>query len=198
MEYHLGGENFMHKQWPRMLRYARERNPRVFILTSTNGHFFRTERERQDAVESGLDAILFSIDGATPESYARYRVGGDFHAVLANVRGVLEARRRAGRERPYVVWRYILFPWNDTPAEMDLARRMASEIGVDAFAWHLNVASPEMSSSRYYVGSPHLHEIADELWDNVQGRGIPNLRLNEYGRRPESPANAVNRSAGAP
>jgi hypothetical protein len=93
---------------------------------------------------------------------------------------VIEARNRAGKTRPYIVWRYILFPWTDSPAEMDLARKMAREIGVDALAWHLNAASADMSSQRYYIGSPHLHEIADELWDNIQGRGIPDLKLTTY------------------
>jgi hypothetical protein len=57
---------------------------------------------------------------------------------------------------------------------------MARDMGVDALAWHLNGAGPDMSSSRYYIGSPHLHEIADELWDNMQARGIPDLGLTRY------------------
>jgi MoaA/NifB/PqqE/SkfB family radical SAM enzyme len=183
MEYHLGGENFMHKQWPKMLSYAKEKNPRIFVLSSTNGHYFRTEAERQAVVDCGIDGLIFSIDGATPESYVKYRVRGDFDAVIANMRGVLAARNRAGRKKPYIVWRYILFPWNDTPEEMDLARKMAREIGVDALAWHLNVASTDMSSKRYYIGSPHLHEIVGELWENMQGRGIPDVGLDSYGRR---------------
>jgi MoaA/NifB/PqqE/SkfB family radical SAM enzyme len=183
MEYHLGGENFMHKQWPKMLRYAKDKNPDVFIVSSTNGHYFRNEKERRDLIECGIDGVIFSIDGATPASYAKYRVGGDFDAVIRNMRGCLEARRALGRTRPYVVWRYILFDWNDSPAEMDLARRMAREIGVDLFAWHLNVATSEMSSKRYYIGSPHLHEIASELWDNVQNTqlaGAPSINLSAY------------------
>ena len=45
---------------------------------------------------------------------------------------------------------------------------MAKDIGVDFFAWHLNVAEADYSSDRYHIGSPHLEEIADELWDNIQ------------------------------
>src|SRR5262245_50956434 len=112
MEFHLGGENFMHKEWPRMLRYAKDRNPELFILSSTNGLYFRNEKERRDLVECGIDGVIFSIDGATQETYARYRVGGRLEDAVANMRGCLEARRKAGRERPYIVWRYILFHWN--------------------------------------------------------------------------------------
>jgi MoaA/NifB/PqqE/SkfB family radical SAM enzyme len=181
MEYHLGGENFMHKQWPAMIRYAKEKNPRLHMLSSTNGHYFRTEAERQAVVDSGIDVLIVSIDGATPESYAKYRVRGDFHAVLDNVRGVLEIRKKKGTIRPYVIWRYILFDWNDSPEEMELARTLAREVGADALAWHLNVASAGMSSRRYYIGSPHLDEIASELWDNVQATVIPDLGWEPYG-----------------
>jgi MoaA/NifB/PqqE/SkfB family radical SAM enzyme len=183
MEYHLGGENFMHKQWPRMIRYAKEKNPRVFVVSSTNGHYFRTEQERRDLVTCGIDGIIFSIDGASQETYVKYRVGGRFDAVIENMRGCLEARRALGLSRPYVVWRYILFDWNDSPEEMDRARRMAREIGVDLFAWHLNVAAPAMSSKRYYIGSPHNAEIATELWDNVQNvklPGVPEINVTAY------------------
>jgi pyruvate-formate lyase-activating enzyme len=182
MEFHLGGENFMHKQWPRMLRYAKEKNPGVFILTSTNGHYFRTEKERQDLVDSGIDLVIMSIDGATPESYVKYRVRGKFDLVIDNMRGVIETRNRAGKSRPIIVWRYILFHWNDTPEEMDLARKMSRDIGVDQLAWHLNVASDAMSSKRYYIGSPHLTEIQHEIWDTIQTR-LPvevNLDFDRY------------------
>jgi len=168
MEYHLGGENFMHKQWPEMLRYAKHRNPGLFILTSTNGHYIRNQEECEALVTSGIDGVIFSIDGATQESYEKYRVRGKLQVAMDGMEGVLEARERLGRSRPLLCWRYILFSWNDSPEEMTLARSMAREVGVDYFAWHLNVAEEEYSSSKYYVGSPHLGEIAHELWDNVQ------------------------------
>jgi pyruvate-formate lyase-activating enzyme len=174
MEYHLGGENFMHREWPRMIRYVKERNPSCFVLTSTNGHYFRTERERAEVATCGLDAVIFSIDGATAASYSKYRVKGDFDKVIDNMRGCVEIRNRLGRTRPLIGWRYILFRWNDSKEEMDLARKMAKDIGVDALTWHLNVAEDGMSSERYKIGSQHLAEIADELWDNVQG-SIPAL-----------------------
>jgi hypothetical protein len=42
-----------------------------------------------------------------------------------------DEKRRAGRDLPFLNWRYNLFTWNDGEAEMNLARSMASDIGVD-------------------------------------------------------------------
>ena len=72
--------------------------------------------------------------------------------------------------------------WNDSPEEMNLARRMAKEIGVDHLAWHLNGVSIMNSSKRYYTGSPHLIEIKDEIWDTLPQRITqgPELDFRRY------------------
>lgn len=170
MEFHIGGENWMHARAADMVRYCRSTNPDCMILSSTNGHFFHTDERARDAIDAGMDCFIFSIDGARQESYEKYRVKGNIERAFDGMRRVLRLRNRMGRERPIVVWRYILFPWNDTPEEMDLARRLAKEFEVDHLSWHLNGAQAEFSSKRYYIGSPHLVEIEHELWDTLPSR----------------------------
>lgn len=172
MEFHVGGENYMHKQANEMVRYCRDQNPECVILTSTNGHFFHTEERQRGLLDSGIDCVVFSVDGAKQESYERYRVNGRLERVLEGMRAVAALKKELGLERPILVWRYILFDWNDSDEEMALARRLAAEVGVDHLAWHLN-AVPDMvsmQSKRYYVGSPRLPEIEPELWDTLPGR----------------------------
>lgn len=170
MEFHIGGENWMHPRAAEMVTYAKRGNPACLVLSSTNGHFFGSERAARAALTSGLDMLIVSIDGATQESYARYRVNGRLERALDALRRLVALRRELGASRPLIVWRYILFAWNDSTQELDLARAMAHELGVDALAWHLNGASTRYSSHRYHVGSPHLHEIAHELWDTCPER----------------------------
>lgn len=182
MEFHLGGENYMHKQASAMVRYCRERNPRCVILSSTNGHFFHTDEKAREALESGIDCLIFSIDGAEQESYAKYRVNGRLDRVLDGMRRMVRLKREAGRDRPLIVWRYILFAWNDSPEEMQRARDLAREIGVDHLCWHLNAVGNQAASPRYHVGSPHLAEIEHELWDTLPQRigGGLDLDVNAY------------------
>lgn len=181
LEYHVGGENWAHKDSARMIRYAKDRNPRCFVLSSTNGLYFNDDRRRREAVASGVDLLIFSVDGARSESYLKYRVGGDFAQVIENMREMVRLREEAGRQFPKIVWRYILFPWNDSDEEMEEARRLAREIKVDALAWHLNVApDPSMSSARFRHGSPHLEAIRHELWDVMQVAVPVNPRWESY------------------
>jgi pyruvate-formate lyase-activating enzyme len=170
MEFHLGGENYMHKQASAMVRYCRDKNPSCKILSSTNGHFFHTDERAREALDSGIDCLIFSVDGAYQESYEKYRVNGRIDRVFDGIRRVARLKRELGRSSPLVVWRYILFAWNDSAAEMQHARELAKELGVDHLTWHLNAVDNQQASSRYYVGSPHLAEIEHELWDTLPTR----------------------------
>lgn len=132
--FYIDGENYLHPEAMEMTRYAKQVNPELQILTSTNGLLFCETESQEDFVRSGVDSVIFSIDGANQESYSRYRKGGNFATALNNMRGVIEQKQRLGIKLD-VIWRYILFKWNDSDEEMDLARSIASDIGVDSLTW---------------------------------------------------------------
>lgn len=181
MAFHMGGENWIHPRAAEMVHYCRVKNPYCYVMSSTNGHFFQTEKKLRDALLSGVDSFFFSIDGTHQESYEKYRQGGDFQVAYDAMKNMVKMRNQIGRTRPLIIWGYILFEWNDSPEEMQRARELAKEAGVDYLAWHLNAGPPEISSKRYHIGSPHLHEIKDELWDVIVTKmEHHDLRLGSY------------------
>ena len=128
------GEAFLHKRAVEMCEYIKQRFPQTYLYTSTNG-LALSEAQAVRLVHSGIDEVTFSIDGAFPESYARYRQRGRLDVALRTLRTMTEEKRRAGRDLPFLNWRYILFRWNDSADEMDRARALAEEIGVDRLTW---------------------------------------------------------------
>ncbi|MHB9027130.1 MAG: radical SAM/SPASM domain-containing protein [Candidatus Latescibacterota bacterium] len=86
------GEPFLAPGFPDMVRFAADRGFRT--ITSTNGHFLENAGE---IAASGLDMLIVSLDGADAETYAAYRIGGDFERVVHGVRKVVEAGKRSGR-----------------------------------------------------------------------------------------------------
>jgi MoaA/NifB/PqqE/SkfB family radical SAM enzyme len=167
------GEAFLHKRAVEMCEYIKSRFPHIYLYTSTNG-LALSEVQARRLVHSGIDEVTFSIDGATPESYAKYRQRGRFEVALANLRAMADEKRHAGRDVPFLNWRYILFKWNDSDEEMALARRLAAEIGVDRLCWELT-DHPETAFSRRFVpGAADLDAIRHEIWDdNNLGNAIP-------------------------
>jgi MoaA/NifB/PqqE/SkfB family radical SAM enzyme len=121
------GEPFLHRNLLDMVRYARSK--RIPTITSTNVHFIRTPEEAEAIVSSGLDEIIVSLDGVTPESYARYRVGGDFEKVVSGIRLLAEAKGRLGADHPVIHLQFILMKHNE--GEIAAARGLARRLGAD-------------------------------------------------------------------
>jgi hypothetical protein len=167
------GEAFLHKRAVQMCEYIKQRFPHIYLYTSTNGLAFNEEQVRR-LVRSGIDEVTFSIDGATPESYVKYRRRGDFDKAIRNLRFAADEKRAAGRDLPFINWRYILFTHNDSDEEMQLARTIAADIGVDRLCWELTDHPEELFSRRFLRGTEDLARIRHEIWDdNNLGNAIP-------------------------
>jgi tetratricopeptide (TPR) repeat protein len=94
--------------------------PGSYTIATTHGCY----PYRPWMTEGHLDCLRLAIDGAFPESYGRYRVGGDIQRAFALMERLRdEARSRGSRLR--VEWKYILFEWNDSDAEIREAARLA-------------------------------------------------------------------------
>jgi hypothetical protein len=175
------GEAFLHKRAVEMCEYIKSRFPQVYLYTSTNG-LALSEAQARRLVHSGIDEVTFSIDGATPESYLKYRQRGDFNKAIATLRAMADEKRASGRDVPFLNWRYILFKWNDSDDEMREARRIAADIGVDRLCWELTDHPEHAYSRRFVAGSGALESIRHEIWDdNNLGNAIagatPNARI---------------------
>jgi hypothetical protein len=167
------GEAFLHKRAVEMCEYIKTNFPNVYLYTSTNG-LALTEAQARRLVHSGIDEVTFSIDGATAESYLKYRQRGRFDVAIANLRAMADEKRKAGRDLPFLNWRYILFTWNDSDAEMARARELAADIGVDRLCWELTDHPENAYSRRFVPGAPELGAIRHEIWDdNNLGNAIP-------------------------
>ncbi len=167
------GETFLHKRAVEMCEYIKHQFPHIYLYTSTNGLALSEERARR-LVHSGIDEVTFSLDGAFQDSYARYRQRGTLDVALRNLRAMTDEKQRTGRDLPFINWRYILFRWNDSAEEMDHARALAEEIGVDRLAWEITDHPESAFSRRFAPGTPDNTVIRREIWDdNNLGSAIP-------------------------
>jgi hypothetical protein len=74
-----------------------------------------------------LDILRVSIDGAFADSYVKYRVGGNLEKALTFLR-TLRDERRLSISPIKVIWKYILFEWNDSDEELQQAGLLATEL----------------------------------------------------------------------
>ena len=139
MEFYSWGDPLLNKQLPQMIRLANERG--ISTLVSTNFSFPFDAAKAEALVASGLSLMGVSIDGATQAAYEQYRVGGKLDLVLHNIRLMNEAKHRLGAEFPRLCWSFHAFPWN--ASEVDAARALAQELGIEFSATKGWVAGPE-------------------------------------------------------
>jgi MoaA/NifB/PqqE/SkfB family radical SAM enzyme len=166
------GEPLFHPEIVEMVAEIKKLGAAVELIT--NGTLLTREMSRK-LIETGLDMLWVSLDGATPESYADVRLGAALPQVIANLDGFREIRY-GYPHRPRMGIVFVAMKRNiaDLPAILNLGSRL----GVQRFLV-TNVL-------------PYTAEMRDEilysraLGDFVYGAflELPKLDMNEQTRDP--------------
>jgi MoaA/NifB/PqqE/SkfB family radical SAM enzyme len=149
------GEPFLDKNIFNYSRYLKDRFPEIVIASNTNAIPFSNKDNAYKLVESGLDTLILSIDGADEATYNKYRIGGDYHKAFAGMSNIIQARKELGKTSPTVIWQYILFYWNDDDLRMREAVEQAGEMGVDFLHFLPTVSPVGYISPKYILFKPY-------------------------------------------
>jgi radical SAM protein with 4Fe4S-binding SPASM domain len=88
-----------------------------------------SRRRAEELVASGVDWLHVSLDGASREAYGAVRDGTDFDTVVANLAGLVEAKRAAGSDTPWI--RVVFVAMRGNVGELPALVRLLAGIGVD-------------------------------------------------------------------
>lgn len=86
----ISGESLLHRQFPQMVKYAKDNKVAVYV--STNGTVL-TSKSSREILEAGLDWINFSFDGCSKEIYEKIRVNADFDKSLKKIITFLKIKK---------------------------------------------------------------------------------------------------------
>jgi len=108
---HLTGEgaSFLNPDYPKMLRYAKERDLSVFLVDNFDA---LNENIMRDLIDMGIDGVYISVDGATKETYEKIRVGCNFDRVVRNIKRFIELKKESRRPVPEISFRYVITTLN--------------------------------------------------------------------------------------
>lgn len=133
-------------------------------------------------VESGIGEVYVSVDGASEETYERYRIRGDFRRVLRNMKALNAAKIRLGSDSPIVYYKMLLNKFNES--EIELAKQYAKDCGAE-FLLHEHFWVPpdlrdewvadslkekygDLPVSSYQMRRGEtIHTECRQLWDSV-------------------------------
>jgi len=124
------GEPMLNPQFPEMVKLARDQ--RVFVSTSTNGHYLDTENADL-IIRSGLNHLIISLDGLDQQSYEKYRVNGDYQTVVNGIKRLVEAKKALHSKSPFIELQFIVMRHNEH--QMNQMRDFARQSGVDKLSF---------------------------------------------------------------
>jgi radical SAM protein with 4Fe4S-binding SPASM domain len=119
------GEPMIHPNIFEMIRITADAGIRTGM--STNATLMEDKRADM-LLDSGLDYVIFAFDGATKETYEKYRTGATFEKTRANILSFLE-KKRERKSKIYVVLQMVLLKENTH--QIDAYRKLWDIPGVD-------------------------------------------------------------------
>lgn len=128
IEYCGQGEPLMHTRFSEFVEIAKRYYPSAWQRLITNGNF----SYEKTVGSAPVDEIIVAGDGFFQESYSQYRVRGDITKVLKFVQAAVAAKQKG---RPIVIWKYILFEFNDSTEELLAVQEKIAELGVDTLVF---------------------------------------------------------------
>jgi MoaA/NifB/PqqE/SkfB family radical SAM enzyme len=136
--------------------------------SGVNLNFVR-EGVLEGLVKYRFRSLLCSIDGATPETYRIYRVGGNFERVIKHIQEMYHYKKLYQSEYPKLSWQFVVFGHNEH--EIPLAREMANSLNMSFITIYISSGSPTAAvknvSSRW-----NGREINNSLYMSLLRRAV--------------------------
>ena len=163
------GEPLLNPRALDMINYAKTKGIRVVI--STNGHLLADEKLAAGLVDSGVDQIIFSVDGISQETYQHFRTRGDLETVLNGVRQTVKQKKLQHADNLTINLRFIVMKHNQD--QIDRLPALAESLGVDILSLRRFYSVPNRKPGEAFEEQSMLpdnteHQIPPRLSDSGQ------------------------------
>jgi len=173
------GEIFLNPELLEIMAFAHERGVR---LSADNGVNLNNASDEvlEGLAKYGFRSMTCSIDGASEETYGKYRVRGSYERVLENIRKINRFKDQYQSGWPALAWQFIVFGHNEH--EIRDAQKMASRLNMtfraklswdDGFSGVKNreevkrvtgLKATTRGEFREKTGQDYLLQICTQLW----------------------------------
>jgi hypothetical protein len=188
------GESFLNPRAPEMLAYARKASPGLHITASTNGLMLADRERARRTMASEINVLTVTIAGVDAASYQKYHGRDEFAAAMQGLRNVLEFRTKGGPGHQLIFWTYLLFNWNDSDEQINRAKQLAAELGVDKLLFYLTDIPQGASSLLRQPGQPGHALISDSVGYELsyhKSAPAPGAKGLDESRQPGAPRSVL-------
>jgi MoaA/NifB/PqqE/SkfB family radical SAM enzyme len=162
--YHQG-EPYINEHFFDFIRIAKEKN--IYVTTSTNGHYF-IDQNITKTIDSGLDSMIISVDGATQQSYEKYRIGGNLDKVLEGTARLIQEKNHRRSRTPNVALQFLVMKHNE--CEIPEIKKMADQLKVDRLLIK-NIEVRSLKESKEWLPENEKYRRYDHTGDQYIVKG---------------------------
>ena len=148
------GEPLLNKDIFKMISYAKKYNIKVII--SSNLMIFN-EEIANNLINSGLDSLIVSLDGASNKSVSKYQKGCSFNNVFDNMKNLIKIREKLGKKNPHIQWKFVVNKHNEK--EIELAKSLTEKNKIDELSFDFMI--PNMGTYVLRDEEQCFEEMAD-------------------------------------
>ncbi len=170
------GEPLFHPRTLDWVKQVKALGVKVELITNAT---MLTEKITRRLIDSGLDVLWVSLDGASPETYADVRLGAEFHKVMENLRRFNSMRTGGHFPHPELGIAFVAMKRNigELPKIIRLGRALrAKHFSVS----NLQPATDEMQKERLYDRS--LRDIAYMDSSSMPTLSLPKMDMTSETR----------------
>lgn len=153
------GEPLLNKDIFKMVRYAKKFKIKITISSNLN-HF--NEEICSELVESGVDHLIVSLDGASQKSVNKYQVGNNFEEVVSNIKKIAKKKKVLNSVKPFIQWRFLVNRYNEN--EIEEARDLVEKIGADKL--EITIFRCDMGNELLFTGKEQFENVQEWLPGN--------------------------------
>jgi MoaA/NifB/PqqE/SkfB family radical SAM enzyme len=121
-----GGEPLLHPRLEEMIRRAKAAS--CVVGFSTNATLLSFNKASA-LLETGVDWVAYSVEGATAETYEKIRVGASFTKIIENIKGVQRLKEEKESRKPKTMLFFVMMKENihELPAMIEMAQALGIE-----------------------------------------------------------------------
>lgn len=147
------GESLFDPDLDRKIQYTKEKGAAIDVVTS----YVVSDFSPRALVETGLDLLKVSIDGATAETHNAIR-GAYFETAVKNTRELIEVRKKLESRTPYVRLQFVIQK-RSYKEIVDYVRLAAEEIGADGIDYKPLLLDVALEGREALIGDMAAEEV---------------------------------------
>ncbi len=158
------GEPVLNRHVWKIIELIKQMYPKSYVSMTTNAHItFKPEM-----LYSGLNELIFAIDGMSQETYEPYRKKGNFEKAYNYMKDFSTAALE--KQVPIsTVWKYVIFEHNDKPDNLLKTQELAARAGISKIVFVITCLGPyskkifDADQIPRIKNGPHVEVITNKL-----------------------------------